>query len=156
MRINLLIAIVAIFISLSSIMGCATIKGKSTYETEEEFTKISLPVMSKLRFDDIPVPAGFKLDQDKSFIFQTEGTRVALLKYTGRAKLQDLVEFYKEQMGLYNWELLNVVEYGRSILSFERGGQSCIITIDSKRMSKIITISVAPKAKVAIETRVQK
>jgi len=141
-----------------SVAGCAAIKGRGASELEEEegYAPTTLAVTAKLRFSDVPVPAGFKLIQNKSFVFQTEETRVALMKYSGRAKLQDLVDFYKEQMLLCNWELLNIVEYGRSVLNFERSRQSCIITIESKGMKKIITISVAPKAKGSIETQAQK
>ena len=147
-----------ILILVFSVAGCAAIKGGDSSELEEEetYAPTTLAVTAKLRFHDLPVPTGFKLIQNKSFVFQTEGTRVALLKYSGRAKLQDLVDFYKEQMLLCNWELLNVVEYDRSVLNFERGGQTCIITIGSRGMKKIITISVAPKAKGRIEAQAQK
>jgi len=138
--------------------GCAAINSTDTDldETEEQeaFTPPSLaPTAARLRFSDLPVPSGFKLIQDKSFIFQTEGVRVALLKYAGRAKVQDLLDFYKEQMILYNWELLNVVEYDRTVLNFERGKQTCIVTIEPRGIKKIITISLAPKATGSIEEK---
>ncbi len=144
-----------VFILAFFLVGCATTNDTSSSEELEEgaFVGSTLAVTAKLRFDDLPVPAGFKLVKNKSFIFQTEGTRVALLKYSGRAKQQDVLEFYKEQMLLYSWELLNVVEYGKSILNFERGGQSCIVTIEPKGPKQIVTISVAPKAKGSIETQ---
>lgn len=148
------VAILIVFLG-----GCATTKGTSSSDLDieegEAYASTTLPVTGKLRFSDVPAPAGFKLVQDKSFIFQTEDTRVALLKYTGRAKLPDLIDFYKEQMLLYNWELLNIVEYGKSILNFARSNQTCIVTIESKGMRKIITISLAPKSKGSIELPAQ-
>lgn len=158
MQINLLKSF-PILISIFLLAGCATTHdiGSSELEAEEEnFAATTLAVTAKLRFSDLPVPVGFKLIEDKSFVFQAEGTRVALLKYSGRAQLPDVVEFYREQMLFYNWELLNVVEYDRSVLNFERGGQTCIVTIESRGMRKTITISVAPKAKGNIETQVKK
>lgn len=138
------------------IAGCATSgRSSSEFEEEEAYSPTTLALNAKLRFADLPVPKGFKLLQDKSFVFQTEGTRVALLKYAGRAKLVDLVEFYKEQMLLYNWELLNVVEYGKSVLNFARTNQTCIVTIEPKGMKKVVTISVAPKARGGIEPEAQ-
>ncbi|MBL7085195.1 MAG: hypothetical protein ISS43_03700 [Candidatus Omnitrophica bacterium] len=147
-----------ILILLVSFSGCATTSGKGSAESEEEgsFSATTLSLAGKLRFSDLPVPLGFKLIEDKSFVFQTEDARVALLKYSGRAKIQDLVDFHKEQMLLYNWELLNIVEYGKSILNFQRGSESCIISIEPKGMKKIITISLAPKAKAGIETKTGK
>ena len=145
-------------ILLCFLAGCATTKDRSSSEFEqgEAYATTTLAVSAKLRFSDLPVPAGFKLIKDKSFVFQTEQTRVALLKYSGRAKLEDLVEFYREQMLLYNWQLLNVVEYGRSVLNFERAEQSCIVTMEATGMKQIITISVAPKSKGGIEAQAQK
>lgn len=153
---NTILKTFLIFILLFSLAGCATIKEKvhpesRLAEEEEVYTPITLPATEKLRFHDIPVPKGFKLVSSKSFIFQTEDTRVALLKYIGRAKLHNIVEFYKEQMSFYNWSLLNVVEYGKSVLNFERRGQTCIVTIESQGLRKAITISVAPKAKGSLE-----
>jgi len=142
-----------------SLTGCATTGGRdlAELEGEEDFAPPGLaPTTAKLRFGDLPVPAGFKPIQDRSFIFQAEGVRVALLKYTGRAKVQDLVIFYKEQMLLYNWELLNVVEYGKIILNFERGRQSCIVNIESRGMKKLITISLAPRGGGGIEPQTDK
>lgn len=139
---------------LFSLAGCATTtddRDSFKFDEEETYTSAGLAVNPKLRFSDLPVPAGFKLIKDKSFVFQTEQTRVALLKYSGRAKLQDLVDFYKEQMSLYNWQLLNVVEYGKTVLNFERAEQSCIVTIEAGGMKQIISICVAPKSKRGIE-----
>lgn len=154
-----LFKLLLVFISLFFLAGCATTTGSSSSELkseEETFARSTLAVNTKLRFDDLPVPRGFKLLEEESYVFQTEETRVALLKYAGRAKLHDLVDFYQEQMLLYNWKLLNVVEYGRSVLNFEQGSQSCIVTIEPRGMKKIVTISVAPKAKASLETKAQK
>ncbi|MBN2096885.1 MAG: hypothetical protein JW714_00235 [Candidatus Omnitrophica bacterium] len=135
--------------------GCASTSEKSPtglVSAEADFSHSTLAVTANLRFDDLPVPVGFKLVQDKSFVFQTENTRVALLKYTGRASLADLIEFYKEQMLTFNWQLLNIVEYERTVLNFERPSQSCIVTIESQgAKKKILTVSLAPKAKGTLE-----
>ena len=142
-----------------SVTGCATAKSRELAELEEDegFAPSGLaPTSAKLRFSDLPVPTGFKLIREKSFIFQAEGVRAALLKYTGRAKAPDLVDFYKEQMLLYNWELLNAVEYGKIILNFERGRQTCIISIESRGLKKLVTISLAPKGGRGLEPQADK
>lgn len=139
---------------LLSCSGCATTESRNSAQLSEagaDAGLTTLPVTANLRFEDLPVPVGFKLESNKSFIFQADNTRVALLKYTGRAKPQDLIEFYQTQMLQYNWNLLNVVEYDRSILSFERGKESCLVTIETKGAKKTVTISLAPKAKGSME-----
>ena len=148
-----------IFILTFFLAGCATTGGSSSSELEgdEAYAPAGLAAAAKLRFSDLPVPRGFKLIKDKSFVFQTEETRVALLKYSGRAGLPELVDFYREQMSLCSWRLLNVVEYGKSVLNFERAQQSCIVSIEPGGMRrKIITISVAPRAKGNIEAETEK
>ena len=148
----------SVIVVLLMFSGCATTKSTTVTETEEGgvYTSSALPVSGKLRFSDLPVPAGFKLLEDSSFVFETEDTRVALLKYSGRANQQDLLDFYKEQMLLYNWELLNIVEYEKSILNFQRSRQSCIITLESKGRHKVITVSLAPWAKSGLKETAQR
>lgn len=130
--------------------GCTTTTANQiSSQASEEKDSFPSPALAAAteasRFDDVPVPAGFKLLQDRSFVFQTEGVRVALLKYIGRAKLPELVNFYKEQMSLYNWDLLNIVEYEKSVLNFERDKQGCLINIEGNGAKKIITISLSPR-----------
>lgn len=54
--------------------------------------------------------------------------------------------FYKEQMPLYNWQLINLIEYGKKQLNYEKVAQSCIITIDGNKTKSILVISVGPKS----------
>ncbi len=102
-----------------------------------------------LKFDDVPVPRGFKLLANESFAFHTEETRVGLLKYAGSPTADAVVLFYKEQMAQLGWTLLNVVEYGRRILNFDKIDQTCIITVEPTATKTLVTISVAPKSRVA-------
>lgn len=133
--------IIMVLAVLSS--GCAT--SKSSKKDEEIITK-SLEVAMSLKFQDVPIPAGFKSVDSESFSFQNEAMRVGIMKFIGRANADNLVSFYKEQMPLYNWRFLNMIEYDRRILSFDRSDQSCIVAINQSKLSTVITITVAPKA----------
>lgn len=128
-------------ILLLSLNGCATLKKEGLKEEERR-----LGVAEELKFDDVPLPAGFKLDTQNSFIFQNEFTRVGLLRYIGKADVGDIIKFYKEQMPLHNWTTLNIVEYGRVILNFEKEKETCIITLEPVITRVMLTISIAPKA----------
>jgi hypothetical protein len=101
-----------------------------------------------LKFSDVPVPAGFKFLAQDSYSFESAGVRVGVLKYKGRANPDLVVNFYKEQMPMYNWNLLNIVEYGESLLNFERENESCIIGLLAKGRTVTITVSVGPKAQI--------
>ena len=121
--------------------GCAT-TSKSSDPTQVP----ALEPAALLKFSDIPVPAVFKFAPEESYAFQTTGFRAGLLKYTGKATGEQAVVFFKEQMPLYNWQLLNIVEHGRRMISFEKENETCIITIDEKANKAGITVSVAPKS----------
>lgn len=144
------VALISIVVLFS---GCAelsqTMRRVPAEEEEgvEVFEEMPLEVAATLRFDDIPVPAGFRIDQFGSFAFQTEYSRVGLLKYKGSAKPDKVVAFYKDQMPLYGWALINIIEYGKRIINFEKEGQSCIVTIEPTRTKTILTIATAPKSK---------
>ncbi len=97
------------------------------------------------KFSDIPSPAGFKLVEEDSYIFETSGLRVFFLKYTGKAEIDKVVNFYREQMSMYDWQLLNVVEYGDRMLNFDRPKETCIVRIMPEGRNAIVTISVGPK-----------
>lgn len=124
--------------------GCATSPRREGDIAGEERGLLVAPIS---RFEDIPVPAGFKVVKDRSFTFQTDFTRVGLLRYTGRTHIDRVADFYKEQMPIYNWDLINFFEYGKKILNFEKGNQSCIITVEASLTGTFLTIALSPKSK---------
>ncbi|MFH1479223.1 MAG: hypothetical protein ABIG92_05575 [Candidatus Omnitrophota bacterium] len=131
---------------LISILGCAVTGGGSSYRSGSS-ESVPLDVASLLRFNDVPVPAGFRILEEESFAFQNDLTRVALLKYIGNKVSDQVVAFYKDQMPLYNWNPINIIEYERRILNYERQSESCIVTVESKGRSSIVTIAISPKSK---------
>ena len=134
-----LLLIIGIFI----FSGCAGILNKL------KGTDSPKPLESQiiLRFTDIPVPNGFKLISQDSYTFESGGVRVGVLKYKGRGITEQIVSFYKDQMPLYNWSLLNVIGYGEILLNFDRDSESCIVRIIPKGRSITINISLGPKVK---------
>jgi len=123
------------------LLGCASLSGKD--EANQ-----TLQAQSILKFTDLPVPAGFKMLPKESYSFESSGMRVGLLKYQGKATLDQVVIFYKEQMPMYNWVLLNTTEYGDCIMNFDRETESCIITLTPKGGTSIISLSFGPKSQV--------
>jgi hypothetical protein len=132
----LLVLIVAL------IAGCETTGSRRS--SSGDLPK-ALDVSMSLKFEDVPIPAGFQPLAQESFIFQNELLRVGILKYKGKAHADQVVNFYKDQMSLYNWRFLNMVEYGRRIMNFDREDQTCIIVIEPASMGTYITITVSPK-----------
>lgn len=126
--------------------GCVTLP-KSESSSDAEKNKITLSVAPILKFDDIPVPTGFKILDKESFAFQNDKSRVALLKYYGGKTSDQVVAFYKEQMALYNWDLVNIIEYDRKVLNYENSEESCIVTIQPQGGKSMITVALSPKSR---------
>ncbi|MEK6732789.1 MAG: hypothetical protein AABY55_04105 [Candidatus Omnitrophota bacterium] len=126
--------------------GCATFpQNESTGNAEQN--KVSLSVAPILKFEDIPVPAGFKLLDKESFAFQNDKSRVALLKYYGGQNAEQVLVFYKEQMASFNWSLVNIIEYERKVMNYDNSEESCIITIQPQGGKSLVTVALSPKSR---------
>ncbi len=126
--------------------GCATFP-QSQSSTDSEKNKVTLSVAPILKFEDIPVPAGFKILDKESFAFQNDKSRVALLRYYGSQTADQVVAFYKEQMASFNWNLINIVEYDRKILNYENSEESCVVTVQPNGGKSFVIISLAPRSR---------
>ncbi len=111
-----------------------------------------LEPQAMLKFSDIPIPVGFKLLSEGSYSFESGGIRVGMLKYQGKANVEQVINFYKDQMPLYNWNLLNAIEYGERLLNFERQQETCIITVLSKGNNITVKIALGPKSEVRVKS----
>ncbi len=122
--------------------GCASLVKKDSGAG----TTGSLEPQAVLKFSDVPIPAGFKLLPQGSYSFESSGLRVGLLKYEGKADIDQVVNFYREQMPMYNWNLLNIVEYGDRQMNFDRESETCVINLIPKGKSLTIIASLGPKS----------
>ncbi|NQT75591.1 MAG: hypothetical protein HQ566_03605 [Candidatus Omnitrophica bacterium] len=134
------------FLVLVLLAGCAATSGSRSYGSKVSVVE-PLEVSSMLRFNDVPVPAGFTTLDKESFAFQNDVTRVALLKYVGGKSVDEVVAFYKAQMPMYNWSPINIIEYERRIMNYEREGESCIVTVEGKGRKSTVTIAISPKSR---------
>lgn len=125
-------------------LGCAGLTGTS----DNSLSKTSglLEPSTIVKFNDVPVPAGFQILPQSSYCFESAGLRVGVLKYRGKANPDQVVTFYKDQMPMYNWSLLNIVEYGDRLLNFDRENETCIVSLLPKGNLVTITVSIGPKA----------
>ena len=139
MRSILIVLAILVTVGLS---GCVTVEKGARRSSDSGYLEPSIPI----KFSDVPVPAGFRIVSEKSFILESGGVRAGVIRYTGKADVESVIQFYKTQMPVYNWALLNVLEYGERMLNFERENESCVVTINSKGKRVDISISLAPKS----------
>jgi len=72
---------------------------------------------------------------------------VALLKYIGPKSADSVVAFYKDNMPLYDWNPINVIEYDRRVLTYENKYENCTVSVEPRGKNKsIVTISISPKS----------
>lgn len=134
---------VSIVLCLFLFTGCAGLSKKDDGISQNSSL---LEPSTVLKFSDIPIPGGFRPLPQNSYSFESSGVRVGVLKYRGKVNPDQVVNFYKEQMPMYNWVLLNVIEYGQRMMNFDRETESCIISLEPKGSATILTISLGPKS----------
>ena len=130
--------------SVIALCSCAGVSKKDTLPRDRPL----LEPQVMLKFSDIPVPLRFKLLAQDSYVFESGGIRVGMLKYQGKGNVEQVVNFYRDQMPLYNWNLLNVIEYGERLLNFEREAETCIVRLLPKGSHITIAIALGPRSEV--------
>ncbi len=130
------------YLLTTALSGCTTIT-----ESKASTNPGSLSPQIILKFTDVPVPVGLKSLPEQSYSFESSGVRVGVLKYQGKNNPDQIVNFYKEQMPMYNWNLINIVEYGQRLMNFERENETCIITLQPMGWgNSMLIISLGPKS----------
>jgi len=128
----------------TALTGCSTLSGN-----KDTTNPGSLAPQAILKFADVPVPVGLKSLPEQSYSFESSGVRVGVLKYRGKNNPDQIINFYKEQMPMYNWNLINIIEYGQRLLNFERENETCIITLQPMGWGNLmVTISLGPKSQI--------
>jgi len=84
----------------------------------------------QLGSSDIPVPAGFEMDQGSSEDRSAGGTRMVRHVYLGKKDGQLVRAFYRDQMPLTKWTLtLDEMRQGQVVMQFEKELETCDINI---------------------------
>ncbi|MDD5006253.1 MAG: hypothetical protein PHS93_07155 [Candidatus Omnitrophica bacterium] len=97
------------------------------------------------RFDDIPVPMGFKFFPLNSFVYEAGKVRIGVLEYYGSSFPYKIVKFYKDNMPNLGWRILNVIESKDTLLSFEKDNEICIVKFSYKGSGGSLVISISPR-----------
>ena len=80
---------------------------------------------------DVPLPAGFKLDERQSEDRVAEGHRAVKHVYQGRGSLQAVKGFYQHNMPLVSWvPVKHSLNKGVYLLEYQKGNERCEIRIE--------------------------
>ncbi len=80
----------------------------------------TLVTATNLRFQDLPVPASFEYQPDRSFVFENADLRAGQMVYEGDATQTELAAYYREEMARFDWRLVSSLERDFVRLSFEK------------------------------------
>lgn len=95
-------------------------------------------------FDDIAVPADFKLVKDHSFVYQSGPLRNGLLVFDGRVEPVSAANFMVASMAKDNWRMKSSFKYGRTLMLFEKPGKTALVMITEGITNTRLEVWVAP------------
>lgn len=82
------------------------------------------------RFEAIPIPQGFTLDYDASYLNVSEnGPRVADLRYSGRTALTDVLTYVQRGMLDNGWRLTSLTGVAIKTLRYTKEDEECEIVV---------------------------
>jgi hypothetical protein len=136
-------AVMVIVLLSAGVYGC---KDFFSYRTiREREADVKQPILTSYRFEDIPLPPGMTLNRNESFLYETRATKAGLLIYEGRGEMEELSNFFKQQMPKYQWRLVSNFELQNVMLTFmKEGWNSIIYIVPQEGETKRIEIRVGP------------
>ncbi|MDD5618046.1 MAG: hypothetical protein PHG69_03035 [Candidatus Omnitrophica bacterium] len=119
------------------LIGCSTVGYYHLDDKELGKSDIS-------RFDDIPVPSGFKFLPLNSFVYESGKIRLGVLEYSGKSFPYRIVKFYRDSMESFGWQTFNIIEGKETTLSFGKAKEICIIKFAYQGSLGSLIISISP------------
>lgn len=129
-------------ILLSMFAACTTtgMGGSSDSANESQEVRYQEPD-SYYDFDDILIPKEISYDEDASYKLDNAKFRAAIMKFTGRVEVLELVQYFVNNMSKDNWTLVSNNKASKvHVLNFEKFNKSCVIQVDDSFGSSTTTI----------------
>lgn len=136
--------------------GCAALESPSASATGDAPPGSQAQNAGHYRFNDLPVPQGYTLVTDQSFVFESPGMRAGHLVYTGGGKNQDIVRFFRNSLPQQGWSLVSSFERGESLMTFEKPGWVAGVLIRPGTFDTRIEINIGPRAQPLVEQDIRK
>ena len=98
------------------------------------------------RFEDVPVHPKLKISPNESFIFETQSIKAGILVYYGSESINEIVEFFKNEMPKHAWRLVNSIEAkGIVSMNFEKEGWSTLMRVHRSALKTAVEITIGPR-----------
>ncbi len=100
------------------------------------------------QFSDIPIPAGAKMDTDRSLVLGTRDAWIGRLAIKIGRSSSSIYDFYSREMDRFGWREITSVRSEMSVLSYQQGQRIATIQIWNATLGGAkIDITVSPKGK---------
>ncbi len=99
-------------------------------------SRATSPEWAQGRFEDVPVPPGFSLDQNSSFTFVQGSLRQADLRYAGSEPVARVVRFYQETMPNSGWTFLRLTGVQMKTITYLKNDEVCEVIVESHDESR--------------------
>lgn len=98
------------------------------------------------QFTDIPIPAGARMDLDRTLILGPRETWIGRLVFTSGAAPNDLFEFYNRELPRFGWVGITAVRAGTSVLSFSRAERVATVQISRTTLGgSEVLVTISPR-----------
>lgn len=100
---------------------------------------------SLAQFSDIPIPAGAKMNVERSLILGTRAEWIGRLVFATSLSAQEAFTFFGREMTAFGWQEITRVRARISVLSFTRGDRAATIQISSSTLGGTeVDLTVSP------------
>lgn len=92
-------------------------------------------------FDDIMIPKEINYDADNSYKLDNSKFRAAIMRFTGRVQVMELINYFLNNMTKDNWTLVSNNKASTvHVMTFEKYNKSCVIQVDDSFATAKTTI----------------
>jgi len=105
-----------------------------------------LPLSTRPRFNDVPVPAGVEEDFDRTYVYESSTLQVGRMVYTTREDVSDIASFYLREAPLVDWQLQSSLQAEGIHLMFEKPGKRLEVSIRPQGVgrSNLLILNLTP------------
>lgn len=148
-RRNTLVTLFCLAILAITLAGCQSMNATSS-SAADPASEAASPTLYR-DFNDILLPNEMKIEPDRTYIVEGPGLTTGILTIKGWVDRNSLMTFFKSAMQRDQWQELasfkSPTPETSSILVFQKGGRTAVISIDEGWIYTYAEIAVAPSAK---------
>lgn len=105
-----------------------------------------LPLSALRRFEDIPLPQRLTEDPERTYVYETPALQIGRMVYTSRAAVNELSQFFIDELPGSGWELESVLEAEGAHLIFSKPGKRLEVSIRKQGISRghVLVLNLTP------------